>query len=78
MAFFVTTFLLAFLPEHISAEEVFTQGYNGGGWSSLGLATLVGIASPLWCFIGPDAGAHMVILVTLADVELQPTDSAAV
>lgn len=60
VAFFIIIFLLAFLAEHIPAEGVFTQGYNGGGWSTLGLATLVGIASPLWCFIGPDVGAHMV------------------
>lgn len=32
---------------------------NGGGWSSTGLSCLIGLSSPIWCFIGPDAGAHM-------------------
>ena len=32
---------------------------NGGGWPSTGLSSLVGLSSPIWCFIGPDAGAHM-------------------
>lgn len=32
---------------------------DGGGWGSKGLSTLVGLATPIWCFIGPDAGAHM-------------------
>jgi choline transport protein len=32
---------------------------NGGGWSSTGLSCLVGLSSPMWCFIGPDSGAHM-------------------
>jgi choline transport protein len=36
-----------------------TISSNGGGWSSTGLSCLVGLASPIWCFIGPDAGAHM-------------------
>ena len=25
----------------------------------MGLSCLVGLATPIWCFIGPDAGAHM-------------------
>jgi len=36
-----------------------TTSSNGGGWPSTGLSCLVGLASPIWCFIGPDAGAHM-------------------
>lgn len=32
---------------------------NGGGWPSTGLSCLIGLSSPIWCFIGPDAGAHM-------------------
>lgn len=41
------------------AEQVFTQATDGGGWGSIGLSTLVGLATPLWCFIGPDCGSHM-------------------
>ena len=25
----------------------------------MGVSALVGLSTPLWCFIGPDAGAHM-------------------
>ena len=39
--------------EHISAKEVFTQFHDGGGWGSIGLSTLVGISSPLWCVSDP-------------------------
>jgi len=52
-------FLLALLPDHTPTEQLFTHFYDGGDWGSVGLATLVGIATPLWCFTGPDAGAHM-------------------
>lgn len=42
-----------------TAEGVFTSFQNGGGWSSQGVSCLVGLLTPIWCFIGPDAGAHM-------------------
>lgn len=47
------------ITTHAPAEQVFTQFNDGGGWGSDGLSVLVGIGSPLWFFIGPDAGAHM-------------------
>jgi len=47
------------LSDHVPAKRVFTEFQDGGGWGSMGLSTLVGIGSPLWFFIGPDAGAHM-------------------
>lgn len=42
-----------------TAKTVFTSFSNGGGWSSQGVSCLVGLLTPIWCFIGPDAGAHM-------------------
>jgi amino acid transporter len=47
------------MAERSPAKEVFTTWTDGGGWGSLGTSALVGLATPLWCFIGPDAGAHM-------------------
>lgn len=44
---------------HTPASDVFGNFYNGGGWPTTGLSCLVGLTSPVWCFIGPDAGAHM-------------------
>ncbi|CAO2649329.1 Nn.00g067140.m01.CDS01 [Neocucurbitaria sp. VM-36] len=58
-AFFAFLILFWTMAERSPAEEVFTTWTNGGGWSSMGVSALVGLSTPLWCFIGPDAGAHM-------------------
>ncbi|KAF7194323.1 Choline transport protein [Pseudocercospora fuligena] len=42
-----------------SAEVVFTQFYNGGNWSSMGLALMVGQISAIYACICSDAAAHM-------------------
>jgi amino acid transporter len=47
------------MADHAPAHEVFTNFYNGGGWPTTGLSCMIGLTSPIWCFIGPDAGAHM-------------------
>ncbi|KAF2724450.1 amino acid transporter [Polychaeton citri CBS 116435] len=54
-------FLLTFwiMGEPAPASDVFGQFYNGGGWPSTGLSCLVGLTTPIWCFVGADAGAHM-------------------
>ncbi|KAF2999362.1 hypothetical protein E8E13_006068 [Curvularia kusanoi] len=57
-AFFAFLILFWTMTER-SPAEVFTTFHDGGGWGSLGLSALVGLATPLWCFTGPDAGAHM-------------------
>lgn len=58
-AFFA--FLITFwvMGDHAPAEQTFTRFYDGGGWHNTGLSVLIGLTSPIWCFIGPDAGAHM-------------------
>jgi choline transport protein len=58
-AFFAFLILFWTMAERLPAEEVFTTWTNGGEWSSMGVSALVGLSTPLWCFIGPDAGAHM-------------------
>lgn len=54
-------FLIVFwvMSDHSPAKEVFTTFADEGNWGSNGLATLVGITTPLWSFLGPDAGSHM-------------------
>lgn len=54
-------FLIVFwiMSDHSPAKKVFTTFADEGGWGSNGLATLVGITTPLWSFLGPDAGSHM-------------------
>ena len=38
---------------------VFTDFENNGGWSSIGLACLVGMTGPVYALIGPDSAVHM-------------------
>lgn len=57
--FFAFLIVLWIMSEHASASQVFGQFEDYGGWGNLGLSSLVGITTPLWCFLGPDAGAHM-------------------
>lgn len=56
LAFLITLWALS---DHAPARQVFTHFSDGGGWGNQGLSCLVGITTPLWCFLGPDAGAHM-------------------
>ncbi|KAF2768896.1 amino acid transporter [Teratosphaeria nubilosa] len=58
-AFLLTMWIIPGPNGHASASEVFTTFNNGGSWSSIGVSCLVGLTTPIWCFIGPDAGAHM-------------------
>lgn len=47
------------MAERPPTEEVFTTWMDGGEWSSMDVSALVALSTPLWCFVGPDAGAHM-------------------
>ncbi|TKA82591.1 hypothetical protein B0A55_01374 [Friedmanniomyces simplex] len=58
-AFFAFLLTLWIMADHAPAAQVFTTFHDGGGWGNVGLSCLVGLATPIWCFIGPDAGAHM-------------------
>lgn len=57
--FFAFLAVLWIMSDHAPASQVFGQFEDYGGWGNLGLSSLVGITTPLWCFLGPDAGAHM-------------------
>lgn len=56
LAFFTLFWATA---ERTPAREAFTTWTDGGGWNSMGVSALVGLSTPLWCFIGPDAAVHM-------------------
>jgi amino acid transporter len=47
------------VSDHVPAQRVFTEFQDGGGWGNMGLSVLVGISSPIFFFVGPDAGVHM-------------------
>ncbi|KAJ5142452.1 uncharacterized protein N7515_001239 [Penicillium bovifimosum] len=42
-----------------SGESVWKEFTNSGGWSSMGLACLVGQLTPIFSWTGPDAATHM-------------------
>ena len=57
--YFAYLIVLWTMSDHAPASQVFGTFSDGGGWGNVGLSCLVGITTPLWCFLGPDAGAHM-------------------
>ncbi|KAM0721382.1 hypothetical protein Q7P37_002306 [Cladosporium fusiforme] len=57
--FFAILIVLWVLADTDPASEVFTSFYNGGGWPTQGAACLVGILSPVFSFVGPDAATYM-------------------
>ncbi|KAL8629747.1 hypothetical protein Q9189_004541 [Teloschistes chrysophthalmus] len=57
--YFAFLIVLWTMSDHAPASQVFGTFTDGGGWGNVGLSCLVGITTPLWCFLGPDAGAHM-------------------
>jgi choline transport protein len=50
--FFAFLIIFWVMSDHEPANKVFTEFYDGGGWGSNGLSTLIGLTSPIWCFIG--------------------------
>ncbi|KAK5049998.1 hypothetical protein LTR84_004117 [Exophiala bonariae] len=42
-----------------NSHEIWTVFADGGGWGSTGLATLVGLITPVTAFLGADAAVHM-------------------
>lgn len=57
--FFAILIVLWVLADTTPAREVFTTFNNGGAWSTQGASCLVGILSPVFSFVGPDAATHM-------------------
>jgi choline transport protein len=57
--FFAVLIVLWVLADTTPASEIFTTFNNGGGWSIQGASCLVGILSPVFSFVGPDAATHM-------------------
>jgi amino acid transporter len=57
--FFAVIIVLWVLAPRNTASVVFTQFYNGGGWSSIGLSLMVGQISAIYGSICSDATAHM-------------------
>ena len=59
LGFFAVLIPLWVLAPKSSALEVFTEFTDLGGWSSTGLAFMVGLLSPVYTLIGADSAVHM-------------------
>jgi amino acid transporter len=59
LGFFAVLIPLWVLAPRNSAKVVFTEFLNLGGWSSTGLAFMVGLLSPIYTLIGADSAVHM-------------------
>ncbi|KAF2667151.1 amino acid transporter [Microthyrium microscopicum] len=57
--FFAIIIPLWAIGPKVPAKVVFTQFYNGGGWSSVGSACMIAQLATVFSFIGPDGAAHM-------------------
>lgn len=59
LGFFAVLIPLWVLAPRASASDVFTTFLNFGGWSTTGLAFMVGLLSPVYTLIGADSAVHM-------------------
>ncbi|KAF2726797.1 amino acid permease-like protein [Polyplosphaeria fusca] len=60
LGFFGILIPLVYLtPSHNSAETVFTNFQNSGGWSSQALAFFIGLQGNALAFVGTDSAVHM-------------------
>ncbi|KAM5440841.1 hypothetical protein MferCBS31731_003980 [Microsporum ferrugineum] len=57
--FFAVLIPLWVLAPLNSAEDVFLNVVDRGGWGNNGLACLVGLGAPIYALIGPDSAVHM-------------------
>ncbi|KAM5499613.1 hypothetical protein McanMca71_002374 [Microsporum canis] len=57
--FFATMITLWVMGEKSPSKEVFTEFSNFGGWSTVGLAVIVGQITPIFSFLGPDGATHI-------------------
>lgn len=62
LGFFGILIPLVYLtPSHHSAEEIFTNFYNMGGWHSKALAFFIGLQGNALAFVGTDSAVHVSI-----------------
>jgi choline transport protein len=59
VGFFAVLIPLWILAPRNPAKEVFTEFLNLGGWSTTGVAFMVGLLSPIYTLIGADSAVHM-------------------
>jgi len=51
--------LLVMAPSRNSGQVALLDFYNGGNWPTVGLATMIGLLTPLGSMLGFDCAVHM-------------------
>ena len=51
--------LLVMAPSHNTGRVALLDFFNGGNWSTVGLATMIGLLTPLGSMLGFDCAVHM-------------------
>ena len=51
--------LLVMAPSRNSGKVALLDFYNGGNWTTTGLATMIGLLTPLGSMLGFDCAVHM-------------------
>ncbi len=51
--------LLVMAPSRNTGQVALLDFYNGGGWRTVGLATMIGLLTPLGSMLGFDCAVHM-------------------
>lgn len=51
--------LLVMTPTHNDGASAVLRFYNGGDWPTVGLATMVGLLTPLGTMLGFDCAVHI-------------------
>ena len=57
--FAIVITLLAMAPSRNSGTVALLDFYNGGNWKTTGLATMIGLLTPLGSMLGFDCAVHM-------------------
>ena len=51
--------LLVMAPSRNNGQVALLDFYNGGNWPTVGLATMIGLLTPLGSMLGFDCAVHM-------------------
>ena len=66
--------LLVVAPSHNNGRVALLDFYNGGNWPTVGLATMIGLLTPLGSMLGFDCAVHMCRTLSRADLNGKTAD----
>ena len=66
--------LLVMAPSRNNGRVALLDFYNGGNWSTVGLATMIGLLTPFGSMLGFDCAVHMCTILSRAIVNGKTAD----